>query len=64
MVILDPNDMNFDAVSPFGLVFQLLFKFGSSYCAFVPGPMEIWQKRKIQGVVDIFSGTGGTLWNP
>ena len=33
MVILDPNGMAFDAVGVFGLVFQLLFKSGSSYCA-------------------------------
>ena len=32
MVILDPNGMTFDAVGAFGLVFQLLFKSGSSYC--------------------------------
>ena len=32
MVILDPNGMAFDAVGVFGLVFQLLFKSGSSYC--------------------------------
>ena len=32
-VILDPNGMTFDAVSAFGLAFQLLFKSGSSYCA-------------------------------
>ena len=32
MVILDPNSMTFDAVGVFSLVFQLLFKSGSSYC--------------------------------
>ena len=32
MVILDPNGMTFNAVGAFGLVFQLLFKSGSSYC--------------------------------
>ena len=32
MVILDPNDMTFDAVGVFGLVFWLLFKSGSLYC--------------------------------
>ena len=35
MVILDPNGMTFDAVGIFGLVFQLFFKSGSSYCAAV-----------------------------
>ena len=35
MVILDPNGMTFDAVGVFGLVFQLLFKSGSSYCEIV-----------------------------
>ena len=33
MVILDPYGMTFDAVGVFGLVFWLLFKSGSSYCA-------------------------------
>ena len=33
MVIPDPNGITFDAVCVFGLVFQLLFKSGSSYCA-------------------------------
>ena len=33
MVILDPNGMTFGAVCVFGLVFQLLFKSDSSYCA-------------------------------
>ena len=28
----DPNGITFDAVCVFGLVFQLLFKSGSSYC--------------------------------
>ena len=33
MEILDPNGMTFDAVGVFDLVFQLLFKSASSYCA-------------------------------
>ena len=32
MVILDHYVMTFDAVGVFSLVFQLLFKSGSSYC--------------------------------
>ena len=32
MVILDPNSMFFDGVGVFSLVFQFLFKSGSSYC--------------------------------
>ena len=35
MVILDPNDMSFDAVCVFGLDFQLLFKSSSSYCELI-----------------------------
>ena len=37
MVILDPNRMTFDAVGVFSLVFQLLFKSGSSYCGYIHG---------------------------
>ena len=33
MVILDLNGMTFDAVGVFGLVFWILFKSASSYCA-------------------------------
>ena len=33
MVILDHYGMTFDAVGVFSMVFQLLFKSGSSYCA-------------------------------
>ena len=34
MVILDPYDMNFDAVGVFGLAFNLLFSSWSTYCDF------------------------------
>ena len=41
VVILDPYGMTFDAVGVFGLVFWLLFKSGSSYCAPNHGKIQI-----------------------